>query len=93
MKIPRQARADPGFLQTPYPFYARARAAGPLPHRVDHACTAAFGHAAVRALLRDRRLGREMRRGDRLALRPGAPPNYAGTYHFHGLARLMARAG
>jgi cytochrome P450 len=50
---------DPTFVADPYPFYAEARAAGPLFlwEEYDHPCAA--GWDAVNALLRDRRFGRE----------------------------------
>lgn len=60
MKTLHQPPTDPGFVQNPYPFYAEARAAGPLHLWADYAMPAAFGHAAVQALLRDRRFGREV---------------------------------
>lgn len=59
--LPRfaQSPTDPAFVQDPYPFYARARAAGDLFWWEDYARPCAVSHAAVTALLRDRRLGRE----------------------------------
>lgn len=55
-----QSPTDSGFVQNPYPFYAAARARGPLHVWADYAMPAAFGHSAVRDLLRDRRFGREI---------------------------------
>lgn len=55
-----QSPTDPEFVQNPYPFYADARAHGPLHHWADYAMPAAFSHDAVRHLLRDRRFGREI---------------------------------
>ncbi|RBI83367.1 cytochrome P450 [Rhodosalinus halophilus] len=55
-----QSPTDPAFVQDPYPFYARARAAGPLVWWEDYAMPAAFDHATVGAILRDRRFGREV---------------------------------
>ncbi|MEM6760111.1 MAG: cytochrome P450 [Pseudomonadota bacterium] len=49
---------DPEFIQNPYPYYDAARAAGPVVYWEDYGMYAAFDHATVRALLRDRRLGR-----------------------------------
>jgi unspecific monooxygenase len=60
-----QSPRDPDFVQDPYPFYERARAAGPLFLWEDYGFPCAAGHDAVNALLRDRRLGREP---------PGGPP-------------------
>ena len=61
MTLPRlsQSPRDPAFVQDPYPFYDRARAAGPLFLWEDygHACSA--DHGTVSARLRDRRFGRE----------------------------------
>ena len=54
-----QSPTAPGFVQDPYPFYTRARAAGPLVFWDDYAMVAATSHAAVNAILRDRRFGRE----------------------------------
>ncbi len=55
----QQSPTDPGFVQNPYPVYARARAAGPVLWWDDYAMPAAFDHATVSQLFRDRRLGRE----------------------------------
>lgn len=55
----RQDPTDPAFVQDPYPFYERARAAGPLFVWADYGMPCAGSYAAVSALLRDRRLGRE----------------------------------
>ncbi|MFY9212561.1 MAG: cytochrome P450 [Aestuariivita sp.] len=54
-----QSPTDPAFVQDPYPFYTRARAAGDLIWWEDYAMPAATSHAAVHALLRDKRFGRE----------------------------------
>ncbi|MEM8731990.1 MAG: cytochrome P450 [Pseudomonadota bacterium] len=54
-----QSPTDPAFVQDPYPFYDHARALAPLVFWEDYAMAAAFGHAEVHALLRDRRFGRE----------------------------------
>ncbi|MEZ5714491.1 MAG: cytochrome P450 [Paracoccaceae bacterium] len=54
-----QSPTDPGFVQNPYPFYARARAAGDLVLWEEYGLICAPTHAAVHALLRDRRFGRE----------------------------------
>ncbi len=55
-----QSPLEPGFVQNPYPFYAAARANGPLHHWADYQMPAAFSHDAVHLLLRERRFGREM---------------------------------
>ena len=54
-----QSPTDPAFLQDPYPFYDRLRAAGPLAWWTDYEMPVAASHAVVSALLRDRRFGRE----------------------------------
>ena len=54
-----QSPTDPGFVQNPYPFYARARAAGDLVFWAEYDLLCATSHAAVHGLLRERRMGRE----------------------------------
>ncbi len=54
-----QPPTDPGFVQDPYPFYARARAAGEIVWWEDYALPVATSFAAANAVLKDRRLGRE----------------------------------
>ncbi|WP_371742182.1 cytochrome P450 [Pseudoruegeria sp. HB172150] len=60
--LPRvsQSPTDPGFVQDPYPFYDRVRALGPLVFWEEYKMPVAAGAAEVNALLRDRRLGREV---------------------------------
>ncbi|MEL6807988.1 MAG: cytochrome P450 [Pseudomonadota bacterium] len=58
MPMLTQSPHDPSFIQTPYPFYDQARAAGPVVFWKDYGMLAAFDHATVHALLRDKRLGR-----------------------------------
>jgi cytochrome P450 len=54
-----QSPTDPAFVQDPYPFYDRARAAGPIAWWGDYGMPVATTAEAVNALLRDRRFGRE----------------------------------
>ncbi|WP_323042597.1 cytochrome P450 [Gemmobacter sp.] len=54
-----QSPTDPAFVQNPYAFYDRARARGPIVWWEDYGMPAALSHAAVNAILRDRRFGRE----------------------------------
>ena len=54
-----QSPTHPGFVQNPYPFYDRARAAGDLVIWEDYRLPMAVTERAVSALLKDRRLGRE----------------------------------
>jgi len=56
----QQSPTDPAFVQDPYPFYAGARARGPLAFWEEYGRPAAFGFEAVDAILRDRRFGREV---------------------------------
>lgn len=60
MKTVTQSPTDPAFVQDPYAFYARARAQAGLNYWQDYGMPAAFRRAAVHAILRDRRFGREM---------------------------------
>ncbi|MDO6585586.1 cytochrome P450 [Salipiger sp. 1_MG-2023] len=55
-----QSPNDPGFVQDPYQFYDRLRAAGDLAYWPDYDLICATSHRAVHALLRDRRFGREI---------------------------------
>ncbi len=61
MSIPTLAQSptDPGFVQNPYAFYGRARAHGAFFHWQDYDLTCATSAAAIGAILRDRRFGRE----------------------------------
>ena len=54
-----QSPTDPGFVQNPYPFYERARKPGPFFHWTDYNLTCTGSAAAVNAIFRDRRFGRE----------------------------------
>lgn len=54
-----QPPTDPAFVQNPYPFYARARAAGDIVFWEDYGLPVTTTHAAANAVLKDRRLGRE----------------------------------
>lgn len=60
MKTVTQSPTDPSFVQDPYPFYEKARAQGGLNYWQDYGMPAAFRRAAVHAILRDRRFGREI---------------------------------
>ena len=54
-----QSPKDPAFVQDPYPFYERARAAGPFFRWADYNLVCTGNSAAVNAIFRDRRFGRE----------------------------------
>ncbi len=58
MKVLVQSPVNPDFVQDPYPFYHRARAAGPVIFWQDYEMPAAFDHETVSKLFRDRRFGR-----------------------------------
>lgn len=59
MKTLSQSATDPAFVQNPYPFYESARAAGPFFHWAEYGLACTGNWAAVNAILRDRRFGRE----------------------------------
>jgi len=76
MQTLSQSPTDPVFVQDPYPFYARARAAGPLIWWEDYKMACATSHEAVNTILRDRRFGREAPE----ELRPAIPDHLAPFY-------------
>lgn len=55
-----QSPTDPAFVQNPYPFYDRVRAAGPVAWWEDYAFPVSASWDVVNTLLRDRRFGREV---------------------------------
>ncbi|MCG7491990.1 cytochrome P450 [Thalassobius sp. Cn5-15] len=59
MKHISQSPTDPDFVQNPYPFYDRARDAGPLVFWEDYNLICATSYAVVMMLFKDRRFGRE----------------------------------
>ena len=54
-----QSPTDPPFVQNPYPFYEKARAAGDFIWWTDYDMACAVSYKMVHAVLRDRRMGRE----------------------------------
>ncbi|MCG6901765.1 MAG: cytochrome P450 [Rhodobacter sp.] len=76
-----QSPTDLDFVQNPYPFYARARALGPLVHWADYGMAATTTHAATNAILRDRRFGREVPPGTAPAIPDRLAPFYAIEAH------------
>ncbi len=70
----QQAPTDPAFVQDPYPFYERARAVGAFFHWTDYDLVCTGNAAAVNAIFRDRRFGREP------VLPPAIPPHLAPFY-------------
>ena len=59
MQTLRQSPTEPGFVQNPYPFYERARAAGAFFRWEEYGLVCTGKAAAVNAIFRDRRFGRE----------------------------------
>jgi cytochrome P450 len=76
-----QSPTDPGFVQNPYAFYDRARAAGPFFHWEEYGKTCATSYAAVNAILRDRRFGREIPAEKQPPIAPHTAPFYAVEAH------------
>ncbi|MGB8812750.1 MAG: cytochrome P450 [Paracoccaceae bacterium] len=76
-----QSPTDPAFVQNPYPFYDKARTAGPFFFWEDYGLPCATSYAAVNALLRDRRLGREVPEGKRRPVPDHLKPFYAVEAH------------
>ncbi len=76
-----QSPNDPAFVQNPYAFYDQARAAGPFFHWQEYGKTCATSYAAVNAILRDRRFGREIPSDQRPEIAPHTAPFYAVEAH------------
>ena len=77
----RQSPTDPAFVQDPYRFYDRARAAGPFFFWEEYGLVCATSAAGVTALLRDRRFGREVPAEKRAPVPPHLAPFYAVEAH------------
>ncbi len=76
-----QSPTEDAFVQNPYPFYARARALGDFVYWTDYSMAAATSHAAVNAVLKDRRMGREAPPGFETTPPPALAPFYAVEAH------------
>lgn len=76
-----QSPTDAAFVQNPYRFYDRARKAGPLFHWQEYGLVCATSAAAVGAILRDRRFGREVPEERRKAVPDHLRPFYAVEAH------------
>ncbi|MDK2773713.1 MAG: cytochrome P450 [Tabrizicola sp.] len=74
MRSLSQSPKDDEFVQNPYPFYERARAVGPFFLWNDYGLICTGNSAAVNAILRDRRFGREP------VTAPVIPPHLAPFY-------------
>ncbi len=87
MTLPRLAQSprDTAFVQDPYPFYAKARALGPLVYWDDYAMPMATDYATVNAILRDRRFGREAPEG----FAPQTPAHLDAFYRLDQSAMLQ----
>ena len=79
MQTLHQSPTDPAFVQNPYPFYERARAHGPFFHWADYGLICTGDAAAVNAIFRDRRFGREAPEPPMIA--PHLAPFYAVEAH------------
>lgn len=77
---------DPTFIQNPYPFYSKARAAGPLVYWEEYEMVMATRHSAVWQVLRDRNLGREVPKD----LAPEIPERLAPFYDLEAHSMLEA---
>jgi cytochrome P450 len=76
-----QSPTDPAFVQNPYPFYDLARKAGPFFHWAEYGRLSTASAAATGAILRDRRLGREIPADARAPIPPHLAPFYAVEAH------------
>jgi unspecific monooxygenase len=76
-----QSPTDPAFVQNPYTFYERARAAGPFFLWEDYGRLSTGNHAAVSAIFRDRRFGREVPAEKRAPVPDHLRPFYAVEAH------------
>ena len=81
MKHLTQSPTDPDFVQDPYPFYDRARQTGDLFFWEDYGLVCAVSHGAVRAALRDRRMGRAIPAEKAQAVPEHLAPFYAVEAH------------
>jgi cytochrome P450 len=79
METLHQSPTDPGFVQNPYPFYELARARGPFFHWSDYDLACTGNAAAVNAIFRDRRFGREA--PEPAAIPPHLAPFFAVEAH------------
>ncbi|MCX7890393.1 MAG: cytochrome P450 [Rhodobacteraceae bacterium] len=81
MRTLAQSPVDPAFVQDPYSFYEAARAGGPLFRWEDYGLVCAVSAAAVGAILRDRRFGREAPPGRAPRIPDHLAPFYAVEAH------------
>ena len=81
MQTLSQSPTDPAFVQNPYPFYESARATGPFFRWQDYDLVCTPSAAAVNAIFRDRRFGREVPSERAPAIPPHLAPFYAFESH------------
>ncbi len=81
METLHQSPTDPAFVQDPYPFYDRARAAGPFFRWAGYDMVMTGSYTAVSALFRDRRLGREIPADKQKPIPDHLKPFYAVEAH------------
>lgn len=81
MQIMAQSPTDPDFVQNPYAFYDRARAAGDVFWWSDYQMPCAISHRMVQAVLRDRRMGRACPPEHASEIPPDLRPFYAVEAH------------
>lgn len=81
LPILSQDPADPDFVQNPYPFYDLARKAGPFFLWKEYNLVCSGNWAAVNAIFRDRRFGREAPPEFAPAIPPHLAPFYAVEAH------------
>ncbi|MFZ1663662.1 MAG: cytochrome P450, partial [Paracoccaceae bacterium] len=81
MQTLMQSPTEAKFVQDPYPFYERARALGHLFYWQDYDLICATSAAAVGAILRDRRFGREAPTESRKPIPDRLAPFYAVEAH------------
>ncbi|OYX41747.1 MAG: cytochrome [Rhodobacterales bacterium 32-67-9] len=81
MRSLSQSPTAAAFVQNPYPFYERARKAGPLFHWQEYGLVCATSAATVGAILRDRRFGREVPEEQRKPVPDHLRPFYAVEAH------------
>ncbi|MDP3340053.1 cytochrome P450 [Frigidibacter sp.] len=81
MRTLKQSPTDPAFVQNPYPFYDRVRAAGPVVMWEDYGLPVSASAATIGVILRDRRLGRAPPPEFAPAIPPHLAPFYAIEAH------------
>ncbi|MEH7826694.1 cytochrome P450 [Gemmobacter denitrificans] len=81
MQTLSQSPTDPAFVQDPYPFYERARTAGPFFRWAEYDRISSGNFAACNAIFRDRRFGREVPADKRSPVPDHLKPFYAVEAH------------